>query len=178
VADPIFDHLEETIRGTATPAALLEAASYLWRPSVPFRIRRTADGVAMLCEVARGSSTACLDAVAWWRDGSTGFLCGDPGWRRPDGTDYVRPGAAWLERAGDELEAVAIRENREPVRMRLPGGAVRLDVRFGPDGVDLEVPRPPAPAPPPAPPEPGAPPPRAPRRRGGLCGWLRRRLRR
>lgn len=87
----------------------------------------------------------------------------------------------WIADRLDLSRAVGVglgQSRAEPVRMRLPGGAVRLDVRFGPDGVDLEVPRPPAPAPPPAPPEPGAPPPRAPRRRGGLCGWLRRRLRR
>ncbi len=157
------------------PAALLEAASYLWRPAVPFRILRTSAGVAMVCEQARGSSTACLDACAWWQGGRTAFLSGDPGWREPGGTGRVRPGRAVLE--GWTVRAE--REGREPVALELPAGETFLDVRFGPEGVTVLLPVAPVgpvvpvPDPPPAGPGgPGASP--KPRRRRGLCGWLRR----
>jgi hypothetical protein len=143
----------ETLRRARAnePAALREVSGWLWLPPVPFRIVRTSEGVWTLSEVARGSSTAHLDACAWWNDGRTGFLCGDPGWRKPKDTDYVRPGRAWV----DGTTAWAEREGRAPVSMPLPGGTVYCDLSVSLAGVSLAIPG--EPAPPPAP-EPIGPP--------------------
>ncbi|HPA96841.1 MAG TPA: hypothetical protein PK570_00895 [Thermoanaerobaculia bacterium] len=145
----------ETLRAAWAndPAALREAASWLWRPPVPFRIVRTTEGVWTLSPVARGSSTAHLDACAWWRDGRTGYLCADPGWREPGGQGYVRPGTAWVK----DGRAVAAREGRETVSMPLPGGTVLFDATIAPEGLQLTIPSaaggesPPPPIAPPAP---------------------------
>lgn len=143
----------ETLRRARAnePAALREVSGWFWLPPVPFRIVRTSEGVWTISEVARGSSTAHLDACAWWNDGRTGFLCGDPGWRKPKDTDYVRPGRAWV----DGTTAWAEREGRAPVSMPLPGGTVYCDLSVSLAGVSLAIPG--EPAPPPAP-EPIGPP--------------------
>ncbi len=123
--------------------ALREVVTWLWRPPVPFRIVRTTQGVWTMAEEARGSSTAHLDACAWWMDGRTGFLCGDPGWREPGGQGHVRTGRARVEVEGDRRYAVAEREGRaEKPRLELPGGMVLLDVLIDEDGVSLSVPAP------------------------------------
>lgn len=133
--------------------AVHTVAGWLWRPSTPHRVCRTDEGVWMVSEVARGSSTAHLDACAWWADGSTGFLCADPGWREPGGQGYVRTGSAWV----DGGRAYATREGRETVSMPLPGGEVLVDLRIGSSGAEVFAPRP-APRPvPPAPRAPGGP---------------------
>jgi hypothetical protein len=145
----------ETLRRARAnePAALREVSGWLWLPPVPFRIVRTSEGVWTLSEVARGSSTAHLDACAWWNDGRTGFLCGDPGWRKAKDTDYVRPGRAWV----DGTTAWAEREGRAPVSMPLPGGTVLFDATIAPEGLQLTIPSaaggesPPPPIAPPAP---------------------------
>jgi len=94
------------------------------------------------------------------------------GWREPGGTGRVRPGRAVLE--GWTVRAE--REGRAPVALELPAGETFLDLRMGPDGVTVLVPVAPVGpvVPAPDPPPPVAPATPKPRRRRGLCGWLRR----
>ncbi|OQC34637.1 MAG: hypothetical protein BWX64_02744 [Acidobacteria bacterium ADurb.Bin051] len=160
MADPIFDHLEETIRGTATPAEMRG-----WLTSA-------------------GRDNLVLDRVAGWNSDNLKI-----------GAWATELRAAMLEGNGArcELLRALVHARMEHEAAGRWGGieccgrvypvwnlAGRLVLyRFGPEGVTVLLPVAPVgavvPVPDPPPAGPGGPvaAPK-PRRRRGLCGWLRR----